>query len=105
MAVTQIAFGVAGVSAPNGGDVPVLRFESVTICTALVPSGTSQPSSAAAPQVTPRPICRVATDTAIYVTFGEGTPTATASNGLLIPAGCIDYIGCTVGHKAAVITA
>jgi hypothetical protein len=102
MAATQIAFGVAGISAPNGGDVPVLAFESVTICTIIVPSGSSQASSAAAPQRTPRPVCRIATDTAVYVTFAE-TPTATASNGLMIPAGCIDYVACTVGHKAAVI--
>lgn len=104
MATTQIAFGVMGGSSPSGGDVQAMRFETTTVCTALTPSGTSQMSSAAAPATLgATPVCRIATDTAVYVTFGE-TPTAASSNGLLVPANAVEYLLVTAGHKAAVIT-
>lgn len=95
MAVTQFAFGVVE------GMFPSMYFGGATIET-VTPSGTSAATTAAANAA--QNVCRVTTDTAIYVAFGA-TPTASSSAGLYVPAGSVEYFRVSSGNKAAVITA
>lgn len=95
MTITQFAFCAVDNLPPapyNGG----ATFESKT------PSGSSAATTAAA--TASQNICRVATDTAVYVAFGSA-PTASASAGFYLPAGSSEYFRVGTGDKGAVITA
>jgi hypothetical protein len=65
------------------------------------PSGTSSATTAAANES--QNICRVATDTAVYVAFAS-TPTASATAGFLCPANTVLFFRVRGGDKAAVVT-
>lgn len=95
MAVTQFAF-MALDNMPPAGYAAGATIETKT------PSGTSGATTAAS--TASQNVCRVATDTAVYVTFAA-SPTATSSNGFLIPANGVEYFRIGSGLKAAVITA
>lgn len=99
MAVTQFAFcqfrhqtGVPAQAAHAAG----ATFEIKT------PSGSSGATTAAA--VAGQTICRVSTDTAVYVAFGA-SPTASSTAGFYLPANASDCFIVQVGDKGAVITA
>lgn len=99
MAVTQIAFGrfrIYDRQTPQAITAANVTLEVKT------PSGSSSATTAAAG--TDDTICRVSSDTAVYVAFGE-SPTASSTTGFLVPAGATDYFIVSPGHKAAVITA
>lgn len=95
MALTQIAFvAVDGLPpAPYAGGAAV---ESLT------PSGSNSASTAAAKAS--QNVCRVATDTAIYVSFGSAPNAGTDTVRFYVPAGSIEYFRVGEGNKAAVIT-
>ena len=95
MALTQFAFGAVE------GHFEAMYFAGVTIET-VTPSGTSGATTAAAHAA--QNICRVSTDTAVYVTFGS-SPTASSSAGLYMPANSVEYFRVKSADKGAVITA
>lgn len=95
MATTQFAFGCVE------GGLPSLYFASATIET-KTPSGTSGATTAAAHAA--QNVCRVATDTAVYVTF-DSAPVASSTAGFFLPANGVEYFRIKTGDKAAVITA
>lgn len=99
MAVTQFAFcqfrqqtGIPAQAAHAAGATWEIK----------TPSGSSSTTTAAAAGT--QSICRVSTDTAVYVAFGTA-PTASSTTGFFVPAGTTDCFVVQVGDKAAVITA
>lgn len=95
MAVTQFAFLALG-------EVPPVAFAANAAFEIKTPSGSSQATTATA--VAGRTVCRVSTDTAVYVAFGAA-PTASSTAGFYLPANAIEYFRVSSGDKAAVITA
>lgn len=95
MALTQFAFcAVDGLPpAPYAGGA---TFEVKT------PSGSSSATTAAA--TASQNVCRVSTDTAVYVAFGT-SPTASSTGGFYVPANGVEYFRVGSGFKGAVITA
>lgn len=96
MALAQVAFVAVGddVSPVFVGGAAV---ESVT------PSGTNAATTLAA--IASQTMCRVATDTQIYVSFGAAPNAGTDSVRFLLPAGAVEVFRVATGDKAAVITA
>ncbi len=95
MAVTQFCFTTAeGIlpAAYNGGSVWEVK----------TPAGASAATTAAATAT--QNLCRVATDTAVYVAFGAA-PTASSTAGFYLPANAVEYFRVASGDKGAVITA
>ncbi len=65
-------------------------------------SGSNQTTTAAATST--RRFARVATDAAVYVSFGNA-PNATSDGGrVMLPSGSVEYFLCNVGDIAAVVT-
>lgn len=95
MATTQFAF-MAIDGLPPAGYAGGATIETAT------PTGSSAATTAAAKAA--QNVCRVATDTAVYVAFGT-SPTASSSAGFLVPANGVEYFRVGEGMKAAVITA
>lgn len=104
MPATQFAFVQVGVGYGQG-NIPVPIASTVTSET-LTPSASNQQTTAVAPTGIPEVMCRVATDTAVYVTFGPNPNalTGTAAR-FLIPANGVEYFRVTPGNKAAVVNA
>lgn len=97
MAITQFAFSrieSRAVSAVIADD---------TVSETKTPSGTNGTTTAAA--TASRNVCRVATDTAIYVSFGTAPNAGTDSGRFYIPAGVVEYFVLDTGWIAAVVTA
>lgn len=94
MATTQFCF----TRAENG--MPV-AYNANSVWEIKTPSGSSGATTAAA--TAGQSLCRVATDTAVYVTFGSA-PTATSTTGFMVPANGVEYFRVNTGDKAAVIT-
>lgn len=108
----QFAFGNAG-DLSKGGMVPVLLLNSEMVSETIAPSGSSQPTTAAAPAIGNNPVCVISNteSAAVYVAIGTTpiatttTATETSSARLLIPAGVMFGVGCRAGDKAAVVNA
>lgn len=95
MALTQFAFMALNQDSP-------VAFAGGATIEIKTPSGTSGATTAAS--TASQNVCRVATDTAVYVTFAA-SPTATSSNGFYVPANGVEYFRVGEGLKGAVITA
>jgi len=95
MAVTQFAFCAVD-------NLPPAPYSAGAAIETVTPTGSSAATTAAAKAS--QNVCRVATDTAVYVAFGT-SPTASSSAGFYVPAGAIEYFRVGDGMKAAVITA
>lgn len=96
MALTQFAFCAVNadiLAAYNGG----ATVESE------VPSGANAATTAAA--TASQPFCRVATDTAVYVSFGSAPNASTDTIRFFVPAGATEFFRIASGDKAAVVTA
>lgn len=103
MALTQFAFCQVGVGY-GSSNIPVPIASSVT-SEHKVPSASNQATTAVAPTGLAEVMCRVATDTAVYVKFGT-TPDATVTGArFFIPANGIEYFRVSPGDKAAVVNA
>lgn len=96
MALTQFAFGMVN------ADLPAM-FDNGATVESEVPTGSNVATSAAA--TAGQSICRVATDTAVYVSFGSAPNAGTDTIRFFIPANAVEYFRVSVGDKAAVITA
>lgn len=96
MATTHFAFCSVNADMPQSPNASGMSAEVTT------PTGTSAATTAAARA--DQGVCRVTTDTQVYVTFGS-SPTATAATGFMCPAGSVSLFRVKSGDKAAVITA
>ena len=95
MATTQFAFCAINSDADQAAYRLGATFEIKN------PTGTSAATTAAANAS--QGFCRVATDTAVYVTFAS-SPTASSTAGFLVPANTVSVFRVQSGDKAAVIT-
>lgn len=99
MALTQFCFGrVSAFSA--GALIPAMTNPPSS--EGIAPSGSNQTTTAVAVE---NGVCRVATDTSVYVAFGSA-PNALSgtSSRFFVPAGVVEYFVVATGHKAAVVT-
>lgn len=105
MALTNIAFGAlsGGVTA-NGGAVLALNVDTVTQ-EDIVPGGSALETTVEAGNYGSQPMCRVATDTAIYVSFGTAPDAATDLKRVFVPAGVVEYLAVKTGYICSVLAA
>lgn len=96
MALTQFAFVTID------GLAPVLDVRNSTV-ESKVPSGSSAATTAAADKDST--VCRVATDTAVYVSFGTAPNATSDTIKFFVPAGAVEYFRVKYQDKAAVVTA
>lgn len=96
MAVTQFVFGSVNADLPSMF-VAGAQVESKT------PSGTSGATTAAATAT--QLVCRVSTDTAVYVSFGSSPNASSDTIKFFMPANGVEYFRVSSGDKAAVVTA
>lgn len=95
MALTQFAFGAVAEGLPTFY-VRGATVESVT------PSGTAAATTMAATSA--QRICRVATDTQVYVSFGAAPNASTDLVRFLVLAGTTEYFRVSSADKASVVT-
>ena len=103
MAITHFTFCEVGQVTFNA-QIPAAKAASFS-SEGIVPSGSNQQTTAAAATSGKLSlVCRVATDTAVYVAFGSN-PNALSGTGTraLLPAGAVDYFIVAAGDKAAEI--
>ena len=101
---TQIVFGGAG---DSGGGAPLDRLLAESIVSEdIVPSASNQQSTIVAPALGYRPVCRIATDAAVFVAIGANPNalTGTAARVLVLANTVVEVI-CRAGDRAAVVTA
>lgn len=96
MALTQFAFGSLN------ADVPAF-FVAGSQVESEAPSGSSVATTATATAT--QTTCRVATDTAVYVSFGPAPNASSDTIKFFMPAGSVEYFRISSGNKAAVVTA
>ena len=95
MATTQFAFtNLFGV-------VPTMDA-AVTTTENKTPSGTSAATTNAS--TSSQPLCRVATDTQVYVSFGSAPDASSDAVRFFLPAGAVEYFRVNPGSKGAVVT-
>lgn len=99
---TQIAFGFVSM---NAAPTPAPYFIADTVVSEdVTPSASSAATTAAAPSGgANQPMCRIATDAAVYVSFGAAPDAESDASRLLIPAGATEYVYVDAGDKAAVV--
>lgn len=103
MALTQVAFGPFYTA---DGMTPIMTAADPTVTQSLAPTGSSQQTSIMSADTPVMMGCRVATDTAVYVSFGANPDAANDARRFLVTPGSDDFY-CLVppGVKAAVVTA
>jgi len=97
MATCQFAFGSV-----NADSIPAMFVGGATVEAETV-GGASAATTAAA--LASQSVCRVATDTSCYVSFGTAPNAGTDTVRFLIPANGVEYFRVSTGHKGAVIAA
>jgi hypothetical protein len=102
MATTQFAFGDerALTEAMKG---KVIEVQSITASESKTPSGSAGATTAAAP-LGGLGLCRVSTDTLVYVSFGAAPNAGTDAIRFMLPAGATEVFAVNPGDKASVIT-
>lgn len=100
----QFAFCQVGVGY-GSTNIPVPIASSVT-SENITSSASNQQTTATAPTGIAEVMCRVATDTSVYVTFGAN-PNALTGTGarFYMPANSVEYFRVNPGNKAAVVNA
>lgn len=101
----QFAFCAVGVEYSGRSNIPV-PVASTVVSENITSSASNQQTTATAPTTIADPMCRVATDTPVYVAFGTNPNalTGTAAR-FYIPANGVEYFRVNPGHKAAVVNA
>lgn len=105
MALTQFAFG--RLASDNSSSLgPALLATSVTV-ESVAPTGTAAATTATAPRVSgnSQVACRVATDTAVYVSFGSAPVASSDARKFFLPANSVEYFYIDSADKASVVTA
>jgi hypothetical protein len=104
MALTHFAFVNVGVGY-GSSNIPVAHMQDC-VSEGVVPSGDNQQTTAVAPTGILNVMCRVATDTAVYVKFGANPNALTGTTArFFIPANGVEYFMVAPGDKAAVVNA
>jgi hypothetical protein len=102
MALTQFAFCQLGVG--FGANVLEVPVASTVTSEGIAPSGSNQQTTATAPTGIAELVCRVTTDTAVYVAFGANPNASTgAAARFFMPIGSVGYFRVNPGDKAAVV--
>jgi hypothetical protein len=101
MTATCITFGKPG--STENGTIDGLDNEG-RVSETIVPNGSSQQTTQTAPLLGQRPVAQVASDTAVYVAFGESPNATTAASRYMVPANQIIRVLVNAGDKAAVVT-
>ena len=96
MAATQFAFGAMNT------DNDLAMFAAGATVETETPSGSNAVTTAAAHAA--QNICRVATDTLCYVSFGAAPNAGTDTIRFLCPANSVSFFRVSAGDKGAVIT-
>lgn len=96
MATTQFAFGQIN------PDMDEAMFSSGAVVESETPTGSNAATTAAASQT--QTLCRVATDTLVYVSFGAEPNAGTDTIRFLCPANSVSFFRVSPGDKGAVIT-
>lgn len=100
----QFAFCQVGVGY-GSSNIPVPIASSV-VSENITSSASNQQTTATAPTGIPEVMCRVATDTAVYVSFGANPNALTGTTArFYIPANGVEYFRVNPGNKAAVVNA
>lgn len=100
----QFAFCQVGVGY-GSSNIPVPIASSV-VSENITSSASNQQTTATAPTGIPEVMCRVATDTAVYVAFGANPNALTGTTArFYIPANGVEYFRVIPGNKAAVVNA
>jgi len=103
MATTQFVFGnEAALAAALKGKL--IEKQSITATESKTPSGTAGATTAAAPDDGGQCLCRVSTDTQVYVSFGSAPNAGTDAIRFLLPVGATEVFAVNPGDKASVIT-
>lgn len=101
---TQVTFCRVGVFA-FGGVIPALHTGHKEVSETITASGSNQQTTATMPDLGGvQGFVRVATDTAIYVSFGTNPNATTDTARLMVPANAVEYFAVAAGAKAAVAT-
>ena len=100
----QFAFVQVGVEYNGRSNIPVPIASSVT-SENIASSASNQQTTAVAPAGLGEVMCRVATDTAVYVAFGANPNATTAGSRFFMPANAVEYFRVVVGNKGAVVNA
>lgn len=105
MALTHFTFGRADAS--FSGSLTPAMVAGTFSSEGIAPSASNQQTSVTAP-TTPASgvkVCRVATDTAVYVAFGSSPNASTSTTArAFMPANSIEYFVVNASDKAAVVT-
>ena len=96
MAITQFCFGALD------GTSPTIDARN-SIVETKAPTASSSATTAAADKDST--LCRVSTDTAVYVSFGSAPNATSDTIKFFVPAGAIEYFRVRYNDKAAVVTA
>lgn len=96
MTIASITF------AATAGTVSAIQSRGA-VTEVFTTSGVNQTTTAEA--TADRPIVRIATDTAIFASFGAAPNAGTDETKVFIPANSIEYLAITPGDKAAIINA
>ena len=102
MALTHFTFGRADAS--FGGALTPAMIAGTFSAEGIVPSGSNQTTTATAPTGGSIKVCRVSTDTAVYVAFGSAPVATTAATRTFMPANSTEYFVVQDSDKAAVVT-
>jgi hypothetical protein len=90
----------------HGDSLPMLVVNDELVVEAETPGAGNSATTATAPDIGGgRSRVRVATDTMVYVSFGEAPNATSDADRLLLPAGAVEYFDITAGWKAAVTEA
>lgn len=104
MPLTHFAFVQVGVEFSGRSNIPVPVASTVT-SEHKTPSGSNQQTTATAPTNIPDVMCRVSTDTAVYIKFGANPDATVTGSRFYMPANAVEYFRVTPGDKAAVVNA
>ena len=104
MALTHFTFGRADAS--FGGALTPAMIAGTFSAEGIAPTGSNQQTTATAPTGGSIKVCRVSTDTAVYVAFGSSPNAVTGTTArVYVPANAIEYFVVNASDKAAVVTA
>lgn len=84
------------------GNLPVPVASSVA-AENITSSASNQQTTLAAPTGIADLVCRVATDTAVYVSFGASPNATTAATRFFMPIGSVQFFRVNPGDRAAVV--
>lgn len=102
MALTHFTFGRVDDFAADAL-IPAM-VAGTFVSEGIAPSGSNQQTTATA-YSTGKTICRVATDTAVYVAFGSSPNASTGTTArAFMPANSVEYFLVAASNKAAVVT-